>query len=86
MTRSTRALLLGLWTLAAALFAVPAAGAYVDGGSMSVVFQAIIAGIAAAGTGFAMFRQKIVAFFKRGPKGEAGGTETSAEAPAATDA
>jgi uncharacterized membrane protein len=44
---------------------VSGAQAYVDPGSTTVVFQAIVAFLAAAGTGLAMFRQRIVTFFRR---------------------
>jgi hypothetical protein len=65
MTRTTRISLLALWTASAWAMLVGGAQAYVDPGSTTVVFQAIIAFLAAAGTGLAMFRQRIVTFFRR---------------------
>ncbi len=54
-----------LWTLAALLLVVPAANAYIDPGTTSVIFQALIAGLAAAGTAITMFWSRIVSFFRR---------------------
>ncbi|MDX1510214.1 MAG: hypothetical protein R3249_02615 [Nitriliruptorales bacterium] len=56
------------WTLALTFAAwmlfVPAAGAYVDGGSMSVVFQALIAFAAAVGVTLKVFWSRIVGLFR----------------------
>lgn len=65
MRRSTRVRLTLLLTLAAWAMLVPAANAYIDPASTSVVFQAILAGLAAAGTGVAMFWSRIKSLFSR---------------------
>ncbi|HEX9765327.1 MAG TPA: hypothetical protein VGA36_01090 [Nitriliruptorales bacterium] len=57
--RSTLALTVMAW-----LLFVPAAGAYVDGGSMSVVFQAVIAFAAAVGMTLKVFWSRIVGRFR----------------------
>lgn len=57
-------MVLGL-TLALWLMVIPVANAYIDPGSTTVVFQAIIAGVAAAGMGLRMFWGRISAFFRR---------------------
>lgn len=54
-----------LWTVAALLFAVPAANAYIDPASTSMIFSALVAGLAATGTAVAMFWSRIVGFFRR---------------------
>ncbi|MBY5163540.1 hypothetical protein [Salsipaludibacter albus] len=54
-----------LWTLAALLLVIPAANAYIDPGTTSIIFQALIAGLAAAGTAITMFWSRIVSFFRR---------------------
>lgn len=61
------------------LAALPSAHAYVDPGSVSVVFQALIAGIAAAGTAVAMFWSRIVGFFRRSPKPDPAETDRAPE-------
>ena len=61
-----------LWTLAALLLVVPAANAYIDPGTTSVIFQALIAGLAAAGTAITMFWSRIVSFFRRDSEGTGG--------------
>lgn len=65
MARATRLSLLALWTAAAWATTLSGAQAYVDPGSTSVIFQALIAGIAAVGTGIAMFRTRIRMWFRR---------------------
>jgi hypothetical protein len=58
---------LTLWLAAMAWLAVvPAASAYVDPGSTSMIFQAVIAGLAAAGTALTVFWSRIKRFFSRG--------------------
>ncbi len=54
-----------LWTLAALLVVIPAASAYIDPGTTAVLFQGLIAGLAAAGTAIAMFWSRIVGFFRK---------------------
>lgn len=79
MSRPTRTLLLATWTIAAMTMTVSSANAYVDGGSTAVIFQAIVAFLAAAGTGFAMFRQKISSLFRKDKPA------TGTEAPVSED-
>jgi hypothetical protein len=62
---TTRARLGAFLTVMAFAVAVAPANAYIDPVSGSIVFQALIAGIAAAGTGVAMFWTRIVLFFRR---------------------
>lgn len=57
--------LTAIWTVAAMLFAVPVANAYIDPASTSVVFSALIAGLAAFGTAISMFWSRIIGFFRR---------------------
>lgn len=45
---------------------VPAANAYIDAGSTAVIFQAAVAGLAAAGMFLRVFWRRIVNFFRRG--------------------
>lgn len=50
-------------TLCLWLLVVPAAGAYIDPGSGSVIFQAVIAGFLAGGLAFKTYWRRIKAFF-----------------------
>ena len=50
-------------TLCLWLLVVPAASAYIDPGSGSVIFQAVIAGFLAGGLAFKTFWRRIKAFF-----------------------
>ena len=68
MHRSTRVRLTLFLAVMAWLMVLPSAQAYIDPGSTSVIFQALIAGLAAAGTALTMFWARIVSFFKRGDK------------------
>ncbi len=70
---------LGLTLLVSITFIAPAS-AYIDPGSTTVVFQALIAGIAAAGMGIKTFRHRIANLFHR-----RGATSTTSTAPAADD-
>lgn len=45
---------------------VPAANAYIDAGSTAVIFQAAVAGLAAAGMFLRVFWRRITNFFRRG--------------------
>lgn len=45
---------------------VPAANAYIDAGSTAVIFQAVVAGLAAAGMFLRVFWRRITNFFRRG--------------------
>ncbi len=67
--RRRRTILTALWTLTAWLLVIPAASAYIDPGTTSIIFQAIIAGLAAAGTAITVFWSRIVGFFKRDTEG-----------------
>lgn len=66
MPRATRVRLTLFLATMAWLMVLPSAHAYIDPGSTSVIFQALIAGLAAAGTGLAMFWSRITSFFRRG--------------------
>lgn len=59
---------------------VPAANAYIDAGSTAVIFQAAVAGLAAAGMFLRVFWRRITKFFRRGSDQD---DETTTEAPAA---
>lgn len=56
--------------LALSFVLLPSANAYVDPGSGSFVFQALIAGLLAAGMAIKVFWRKIAAFFTRKPTGD----------------
>lgn len=62
MTRSRVARTLWL-TATLWLALVPAANAYIDAGSTAVIFQAVVAGLAAAGMFFKVFWRRIRGFF-----------------------
>ena len=68
MPRSTRVRLTLFLTVMAWFMVLPPAHAYIDGGSMTVLFQAIVAGMAAAGTAVAVYWTRIKSFFRRGDK------------------
>jgi len=53
--------------LAASFLFLPTANAYVDPGSGSFVFQALIAGLLAAGMAIKVFWRRIVGAFSRKP-------------------
>lgn len=57
------------WTLSLAatlwLVFVPAANAYIDAGTTAIVFQAVVAGLAAAGMFLRVFWRRITRFFSR---------------------
>lgn len=58
---------LGL-TLLVSITLIAPASAYIDPGSTTVVFQALIAGLAAAGMGLKMFWGRIANLFHRAPR------------------
>lgn len=60
-----RFVLTSLWTVAILVFAAPAASAYIDPASTSMIFSALVAGLAATGTAIAMFWSRILGFFRR---------------------
>lgn len=64
MTRARVALTLYL-TVGAWLLFVPAAHAYLDPGSTSVIFGALVAGAMGAGMFFKTFWRRITGFFRR---------------------
>lgn len=66
MHRATRIRLTLFLAVMAWMSVVAPASAYVDGGSMTVVFQALVAGIAALGTAVTVFWTRIKGFFRRG--------------------
>lgn len=70
MSRGARVRLVLFLTMLSMLLVLPSAHAYVDPGSTSVIFQALIAGLAAVGTGFAVFWSRIRSFFSRGGGGD----------------
>lgn len=72
------------------LMFVPAANAYIDAGSTAVLFQAVVAGLAAAGMFLRVFWRRITNFFSRGSDTDETATDVTAtdetaaaEAPAA---
>lgn len=84
MHRATR-VRVTLWlTVGAWVMVLPSAQAYIDPGSTTVIFQAVVAGIAAAGTGVAVFWTRIKSVFRRGSGAGAasGAGSASAEAEA----
>lgn len=70
--RRGRARLGWMLSLTAALWLmfIPAANAYIDAGSTAVMFQAIVAGLAAAGMFLRVFWRRITGFFSRGSTGD----------------
>lgn len=44
---------------------VPAANAYIDAGSTTVIFQAVVAGLAASGMFIKVYWRRITGFFRR---------------------
>ncbi len=77
MQRSTRVRVTLYLAVMAWLMVLPPAHAYIDGGSMTVLFQAIVAGMAAAGTAVAVYWTRIKNFFRRGDRATTG--ESSSE-------
>lgn len=68
MPRAMRVRLTLFLTVMAWMMVLPSAHAYIDGGSMTVLFQAVVAGMAAAGTAVAVYWARIKNFFRRGDK------------------
>lgn len=62
---------------------VPAANAYIDAGSTAVLFQAVVAGLAAAGMFLRVFWRRITNFFGRTADGDETADADDAGAPAA---
>jgi hypothetical protein len=65
MRRGSRIYVVSLLCLAFCSVTLPAANAYVDPGTGSFVFQAIVGGILAVGLALKMFWRRIVAFVLR---------------------
>ena len=65
MRTGSRIYVLTLLCLAFCFVTLPAANAYVDPGTGSFVFQAIVGGILAVGLAVKMFLRRIVAFVTR---------------------
>lgn len=65
MHRGTRVRLTLFLAVMAWLAVLPPAHAYIDGGSLSVIFQSLVAGFAALGTALVVFWGRIKAFFTR---------------------
>jgi hypothetical protein len=65
MRTGSRIYVLILLCLAFCLVTLPAANAYVDPGTGSFVFQAVVGGILAVGLAVKMFWRRIVAFVTR---------------------
>lgn len=65
MHRATRVRLTLFLAVMAWLMVLPPAYAYIDGGSLSVIFQSLVAGFAALGTAMVVFWGRIKAFFTR---------------------
>lgn len=72
MRRPARIRLTLFLTLMAWLVVVVPAQAYIDPASTSLIFSALIAGVAAVGTGIAMFWSRVVGFFRRDGGGDTG--------------
>lgn len=80
MRRATRLRLTLFLTVMAWMLVIVPAHAYIDPASSSFLLSGLVAGIAAAGTGIAMFWQKIVSFFSRGKGTGAASSESSEHA------
>lgn len=63
----TRVTIVAMLVLASSFLYLPTVNAYVDPGSGSFVFQALIAGLLAAGMAVKVFWRRIAAFFSRKP-------------------
>lgn len=79
MHRATRVRLTLILTVGAWLMVLPSAQAYIDPASGSMIFQALIAGIAAAGTGLAVFWTRLRSLFRRGSGADAAADAQPAE-------
>lgn len=79
MSRGLRVRLTLFLTVMAWVFALPAAHAYIDPASSSMILSAVVAGVAAIGTGFAVFWNRLKALFGKGP------AATATDGPSASD-
>lgn len=72
------------WTLSLTailwLVFVPAANAYIDAGTTAVVFQAVVAGLAAAGMFLRVYWRRITRFFGRDSDEDEGEVDVPAAA------
>lgn len=84
MQRATRVRLTLFLAVMSWLAVLPSAQAYIDPASGSMIFQAVIAGIAAAGTGLALFWSRITSFFRR-TTSHAGVTDETADPDRSTE-
>lgn len=80
MSRGTRIRVVVILTMSVWLMLLAPAHAYIDGGSVSVIFQALVAGIAAIGTGVAVSWHRISGWFKRDRSASAADGEPDAAA------
>lgn len=62
-------------TVAFSLLFVPAADAYIDPGTGSFIFQAVIGMLVAVGLGFKIFWRRIVGMFSRAGGGSGGASD-----------
>lgn len=79
MSRGLRVRLTVFLTVMAWVFALPAAHAYIDPASSSMILSAVVAGIAAIGTGFAVFWNRLKGLFGKGP------ASTATDGPSASE-
>lgn len=77
MHRTLRIRVTLILTVMAWLLVVAPAAAYIDPGSMSVIFQSVIAGVAAAGTMLVVSWNRVLSFLRRDRSG--GSAERSGE-------
>ena len=68
MRRAPRVRLTLFLTVMAWMLVIAPAHAYIDPASSSMILQVVVAGIAAIGTGLAVFWNRITSIFRRGPK------------------
>lgn len=78
MSRGTRVRVVVVLTVSVWLLLLVPAQAYIDGGSVSVIFQALVAGIAAIGTGVAVSWHRIRGWFRRDRPDGAGEPDAAA--------
>lgn len=79
MHRATRIRVTLFLAVMAWLVVLPPAHAYIDGGSLSIIFQSLVAGFAALGTALVVFWGRIKAFFTRRRRSESSEVDPSTE-------
>lgn len=62
---ASRAVQVAFLTVCLSLLVISPAAAYIDPGSGSLIFQAVVGGIMAAGLAIGVFWQRVVSFFRR---------------------